>query len=176
VREAIFASLGGRVIDAVVLDLFAGSGALGLEALSRGAAGVVFVERSRPALTALRRNIGSVGAEKPSRIVAGSVFDFLAGRHGNLEEVGVVFADPPYEETPADLTLQIAEAPALTWVPHGIMVVEMSVRQVEGHGIPGWRRWAARTYGETRVTIDERKPDAEGIVKGKTRGPVSRNI
>ncbi len=95
VKEALFSILGMRIVDARVLDLFAGSGALGFEALSRGAAHVTFVERHRPTADALRaaaRELGvdahvevvAVPAERAARIVAG--------------RYDVVFADPPYAQ------------------------------------------------------------------------------
>ncbi len=86
-------ALGARVVDAVVWDLFAGSGALGLEALSRGARRVVFVERARTALAVLRANIALLGAESESVVVADDVFRFLGGAE---EPADVALADPPY--------------------------------------------------------------------------------
>ncbi len=91
VREALFSSLGDRVVEARVLDLYAGSGSLGLEALSRGARSVVFVERAREALTALRRNAAAVGLG--GEIVADDVERFLERTGGSFD---LVFVDPPY--------------------------------------------------------------------------------
>lgn len=90
-KEALFSALAGKVVDADVLDLYAGSGSLGLEALSRGAASCVFVERDRRALDSLARNVDAVGLG--GEIVAADVPHFLttAGRHADL-----VFVDPPY--------------------------------------------------------------------------------
>ena len=90
-KEALFSSLGGFVIDADVLDLYAGSGSLGLEALSRGAASVVFVERDRRALAALRHNIDAVGLGGVVR--AATVEDYLISCR---EAFDLVFLDPPY--------------------------------------------------------------------------------
>lgn len=90
-REALFASLGWRVEAAAVLDLFAGSGALGIEALSRGAATATFVEKDRRALAALRRNLDATGFD--ARVVAGTVMSFLAGASDRYD---LVFVDPPY--------------------------------------------------------------------------------
>ena len=94
VREAWMSILGHRIPDAVVTDLFAGSGALGLEALSRGAAQVTFVERSRRAVLVLERNIRSLDADEVTTVVLG---DALAHLH-KLDPVrcDLALADPPY--------------------------------------------------------------------------------
>lgn len=98
VREAIGSALeaAGVIEDAVVFDAFAGSGALGIEALSRGAAYAVFVERDRAALAVLRENLESLGLKERSSVIATDVFsrrclDALAGRG-----VSLLFLDPPY--------------------------------------------------------------------------------
>lgn len=90
-REAVFSSLGSAVVDAVVLDLYAGTGSFGLEALSRGASAATFVERDRAALRALRANIEAVGLG--GRVVAADVEVALASDTGSY---GLVFVDPPY--------------------------------------------------------------------------------
>ncbi len=93
VREAWMSALGARVHGAVVLDLFAGSGALGLEALSRGAASVVLVERARSSLTVIRANIDRLGVSDEVRVVSDDVFRFLRRLQ---EPADVALADPPY--------------------------------------------------------------------------------
>jgi 16S rRNA (guanine966-N2)-methyltransferase len=97
VREALFDILGPGVRDSRVLDLFAGTGAVGIEALSRGAARVVFVERDRAALGALRRNLAALATPRErARVVAGealAVLPWLARTEGAFD---LVFVDPPY--------------------------------------------------------------------------------
>lgn len=86
-------ALGARVVDATVLDLFAGSGALGLEAVSRGARSVVFVERTRSAVSVIEANIDILDAGDDCRVVNDDVFRFL----NRLEDpADLAFADPPY--------------------------------------------------------------------------------
>lgn len=87
-------ALGGSLDGLSVLDLFAGSGALGLEALSRGAAHVTFVERARGALRVLEANLALLGAGEEADVVAGDVFAFLATLDGAAYDVAL--ADPPY--------------------------------------------------------------------------------
>jgi 16S rRNA (guanine966-N2)-methyltransferase len=127
-REALFNSLGTLVdLDgAAVLDLSAGSGALGLEALSRGAERVLFVESSPKVLPVLRANLAAVGLPG-GRVVAGSVATVVAGRAPAAFDV--VLADPPYD-VPADEVVGVLRA--LTgggWLASGaVLVVERSSR------------------------------------------------
>lgn len=96
VREAWFSALGGRLRDASVLDLFAGSGALGIEALSRGAATVHFVEANRRAAEVLRRNLERLGLGERSTVSRVDVFRFLDARMAGGDTFDLALADPPY--------------------------------------------------------------------------------
>ena len=96
VKAAIFSSLGERVIGARVLDLFAGTGALGIEALSRGASSVMFVESDRQAISAIERNLAQTGFTGPIR--KQDVFDFLS-HASTAEPHDLIFADPPYDQS-----------------------------------------------------------------------------
>ncbi|MFP5276858.1 MAG: 16S rRNA (guanine(966)-N(2))-methyltransferase RsmD [Acidobacteriota bacterium] len=93
-RETLFNVLTPRMEGARFLDLYAGSGAVGIEALSRGAAEVVFVERAAAALTALRANLEKLGIRAEARVQAGTVCAFLSRIEGPFD---VVFLDPPYD-------------------------------------------------------------------------------
>src|SRR5438034_2378111 len=96
VKAAIFSSLGDTIIGARILDLFAGSGALGIEALSRGASSVVFIEADRQSAAIIKDNLAK--AKLKGRVRQQDVFDFL--RHASsIEMFDIVFADPPYEKT-----------------------------------------------------------------------------
>ena len=100
VREAVFSMISAWIPDAEVLDLFAGSGAMGLEALSRGAAGCVFVESSRQNQRVLQANINNCGAGDVSRVIGRdftAALSELAG--GGKKHFDVVIIDPPYEKT-----------------------------------------------------------------------------
>lgn len=100
VREAWFSIVGAVVRDAQVLDLFAGSGALGLEALSRGAAHATFVELSQPSLAALRTNIADLGVEDRAAVRRADALRFVAKLAG--EPYDLAFADPPYRTGQAE--------------------------------------------------------------------------
>lgn len=118
VREAWMSAAGPELPGARVLDLFAGSGALGLEALSRGAAEVVFVERARDALTVLRDNVADLGAEDEVTIMTDDVFRFLDRGSPAFD---VAFADPPYETGDARaLVERFLERPfaRVLWLEH----------------------------------------------------------
>lgn len=94
VRESLFAILEPRLADARVLDLFAGAGTLGIEALSRGAAHATFVERDQAALAAIRANVAATAMAERSRVVARDVGAFLGGDSGGPYDL--VFCDPPF--------------------------------------------------------------------------------
>ena len=96
-REAIFASLGAAVIDARVLDLFAGSGALGLEALSRGAGFCHFVECNAEALEAIRTNLETLGESEHARVERGNAMTVLQRLADAGEQFELVLVDPPYD-------------------------------------------------------------------------------
>lgn len=157
VKEALFSSLAPRLPGASVLDLFAGTGSLGLEALSRGAAHVTFVERARPALSALDRNVevvGLDGAEVVASEASGALRAALPGSPFDL-----VLADPPYAITEASLAqVLVALVPHLT--SGAMVVVERDARAPE----PTWPSQLiaaeVRRYGATALHRAERRPGA----------------
>lgn len=144
----------GAVDGARVLDLYAGSGALALEALSRGAASAVLVDSSREAAGVARRNAREL--ELSGVVVVQQATDrYVAGRRGGLaparDTFDLVFCDPPYDvanEALADVLDDLAPAVAAG----GTVVVERSARTPEPRWPAGWTM-AARDYGETRVYI-----------------------
>ena len=115
-REAVFSSLGERVSGANVLDLFAGTGALGLEAASRGATSVTFVEKARPALQSLERNLAMFhqGREVTCDldVERGDVFAWLARQADSSRQFSLIFADPPYGDA-AQRLIEDARLPPL---------------------------------------------------------------
>ena len=142
VREAIFNSLGsaGLLDGALVADLFAGSGAIGIEALSRGAERCVFVERDRTALRALDDNLDVLDLNDRSKVLASDALSAAAGL-----DVDIVFADPPYDfDSWGEL---------LTKVSADLVVAE-SGRTVDPPD--GWHVIREKKYGRTRVTFLER--------------------
>ncbi|MBT3499430.1 MAG: 16S rRNA (guanine(966)-N(2))-methyltransferase RsmD [Gemmatimonadales bacterium] len=141
VREAWMSAMGGRFDGLSVLDLFSGSGALGLEALSRGAERVVFVEQSRAARDVIRANIELLGAEAKCRVVSTDVFRFLLGRPGDFD---LAVADPPYATgDAAKLVAHYLESPFARelWLEHPSR---------ETLDVPETAR--TRRYGDTALT------------------------
>ena len=122
-REAIFASLGAAVIDARVLDLFAGSGALGLEALSRGASSCHFVERNAEALEAVRTNLETLGESEHARVERGNAMTVLQRLADAGEQFELVLVDPPYEAVP-DLAAMLTTLLPQVLSPTGSIVFE----------------------------------------------------
>ena len=103
VREGVFSSLGGRLEGARVLDLYAGTGALGIEALSRGAEAAVFVDASPAAVTAVRDNLARTALEDRSTVHRSDVRRFLERTPADTKQFDLVFLDPPYESRGSEL-------------------------------------------------------------------------
>lgn len=162
IREAIFSSLGSRVAGARVLDLFAGTGAIGLEAASRGALAVTFVENERNALECLERNIGEFIGRNRGGDAAPTVFeinrrDVLAALKrmaaGN-EKFSLIFADPPY----GDAAQELLRCESLTGVlaNEGLFVLESAKRDVLTVNAP-WQLVREAIHGDTRVSFLQAK-------------------
>jgi len=154
VKAAMFSSLGERVPGARVLDLFAGSGALGIEALSRGAREAVFVEKDRRAALCIGRNLAKTRVEG-GRVVNADVFRYLRGAAGG-ERFDLIFADPPYAagEESGGIAGRLTRAPELLAVlePGGCLVLERASGG-EAWSAPGWELLRARRYGAAEVVF-----------------------
>ena len=144
VREAVFNSLGsaGVIEGALVADLFAGSGAIGIEALSRGAEHCTFVERDRAALRALEENLDHLDLRERAKVVVADADGAAA-----TIDADIVFADPPYDFD--------AWPEFLSRVRADTVVIESGA---EVDPPPGWTVVRAKKYGRTRVTFLEREP------------------
>jgi 16S rRNA (guanine966-N2)-methyltransferase len=151
VKAAIFSSLGEAIIGARVLDLFAGSGALGIEALSRGAASAMFVEDDRQSAQAIEKNLDKTKLQ--GRVRNQDVFDFLR-RALNTETFHVIFADPPYEKGQHDenCTEKLLNNESLPQLlePTGIFVLEKRPSETVSE-LKLWRVIRQKSYGATEV-------------------------
>ena len=153
VKGAIFSSLGEKVIGARVLDLFAGTGALGIEALSRGCTSATFIEDDKRAVAAIRRNLAKTRLD--GTIQAMDVFRFLEGAAGS-HGFDIIFADPPYKKQSGDRDFATALIQSRT-LPEslasgGVFVLE----KMPGLALPpsaAWTSVRARKYGSTEVVF-----------------------
>jgi 16S rRNA (guanine966-N2)-methyltransferase len=152
VKEALFSML-GDLRGAVALDLFAGTGALGIEALSRGAERVVFVERDSVALQALRANLGGLGLGSPeAEVREGEALAALDAARVAGETYDLVFVDPPYGRTRELEGRLSALLPALLG-PGARVVVESDRRMQAELPLEVAQR---KRYGDTTITIHRR--------------------
>jgi 16S rRNA (guanine966-N2)-methyltransferase len=150
VKETLFAILGERVVDARVLDLYAGSGAIGVEALSRGAAEAVFVERGSEAVAVMRRNLDRTRLSERAAVHRGEVGKYLASADP-AHRFSLAILDPPYEE-------HAILAPLERLVPMldpGATVVVKHFWRTEVPPVVGLRPWRERRFGETALTFLE---------------------
>ena len=154
VRKAIFDILGGSVTGAKVLDLFSGSGALGLEALSRGAESCIFVDNSRVSVKAIKDNLEALGLE--STAVAEVVYADSLAAIGRLAKGGArfdfIFIDPPYYKEFAKKSLSLlADCDILAET--GVAVIEHSKHDLLSDSSGGLRLFRTARYGDTLVSF-----------------------
>ena len=152
VRESLFNSLGQYFDGGEVLDLYAGTGSLGIEALSRGAESAVFVEKDGRALSALRENLRRTRFRERAEVVRGEVHKVLARMVAEGRVFNLIFADPPYRIAASEVGGVLSGARALL-APEGRLVIESGEAPA---GEARSRRGVTRRYGGTFVTILER--------------------
>jgi 16S rRNA (guanine966-N2)-methyltransferase len=151
VREALFNIIGDSIRGARVLDLFAGAGTLGIEALSRGAASATFVERDRACANIVAENLAATGFAQQGDVVSADAIDWLAARTGDLTSYNLLLLDPPYRdgETLTAVLEALDQAPLRD---QAMLVVEHHRSQP----LPPLRRLSEvrqRDYGATRLTF-----------------------
>ena len=157
VRESLFNVLAARLdFDGLaVLDLYAGSGALGLEALSRGAAGAVFVESDPRAAAVIAENIAALRVSGAS-VHRGTAASLLSAQAPMAMDL--VFADPPYDVAAADIEGLLVDLTGNGWAGAGtVVVVERPNTGPRLTWPAGWEPWKERRYGDTRLEIAERQ-------------------
>jgi 16S rRNA (guanine966-N2)-methyltransferase len=148
VKAAIFNLIGPDIAEADVLDLFAGSGALGIEALSRGAASVTFVDREPRGLAILRQNLDALDFKARARVVRGDVVRWLEASPDEVRRAGFVFMDPPYDDDVLDRALKIIDREA-----GGATVIAEHSRRQELPTMARLHMDRQRRYGDTMVTV-----------------------
>jgi 16S rRNA (guanine966-N2)-methyltransferase len=148
VKQALFNMVGPSIEGARVLDLFAGSGAIGIEALSRGAASVTFVDQEPRGLAILRQNLDALGFKDRAHAVRGDVVRWLEASRDAVRAADFIFLDPPYEDVVLDRALKVLDA----GVGGATVLAEHSRRQ----SLPSLERLRVdrqRRYGDTLVTV-----------------------
>lgn len=163
VREAVFSSIGSWVEDSVVVDLYAGSGSFGLEALSRGAASAVFVEKARKALQALRANVKLVGLG--GTVIESTVQDYLDKANHRFH---LAFVDPPWDDPTSQLEDDLGKLDRLL-LPNSEVVISRRHTDRVPKRPENWRVATEKVYGDTRIIRYEK-------VEQDDDGPADRPV
>jgi 16S rRNA (guanine(966)-N(2))-methyltransferase RsmD len=146
VKEALFNILGDSVMDSHVLDLFAGTGSVGIEALSRGAAWVVLVEKQPKAIDTIRTNLARTRLQAGARIIQADVFKFLAGAP---EPFDLIYVAPPQYQGLWSKTLLALEANPGWLRPDGLAIVQIFPKELEPLALASFSMVEQRKYGST---------------------------
>lgn len=152
VKEAVFNILGDAIIDSRVLDLFAGTGSVGIEALSRGAEGAVFVEKHAKATATIRTNLRRTGFQARARVVQADVFKFLAGEP---EVFDLIYIAPPQYEGLWKKTLLTLETSPNWLEPEGLAIVQIFPKELEPLSLKTLHLVDQRKYGSTLLCFYE---------------------
>jgi 16S rRNA (guanine(966)-N(2))-methyltransferase RsmD len=169
VREALFSALDARgaIQEATVLDLYAGSGALAIESISRGAARATLVERDRDALAAIKANVQMLGYDDRVRVVAMEAARFVEAPPPADAPFDVVFVDPPYTTADSDVSALLAHLLASGWLEGDAIV---SIERPARHPVaapPGCTTQWQRAFGDTLLTLCWKSPT--GPLEEETR-------
>jgi 16S rRNA (guanine(966)-N(2))-methyltransferase RsmD len=155
VKEAVFNILGDSIVESRVLDLFAGTGSVGIEALSRGAAQAVLVEKHSRAIATIRANLRRTGLEAGARVVRADVFKFLAG---TPEPFDLVYIAPPQYQGLWSKTLLALEARPEWLGPYGLAIVQIFPKEMEPLSLATLQLSDQRKYGSTLLCFYEPLP------------------
>jgi 16S rRNA (guanine(966)-N(2))-methyltransferase RsmD len=152
VKESIFNILAEEVAGKHVLDLFAGTGNLGIEALSRGATKTIFVEKEKSAIDLIKKNLSQCGFADRSQIITGEVERAIRHLHRKGEVFDLIFMDPPYRKGLVQRTLEILQTQS---VHHegSILVIEHDRREALSESMQGWTLTRKRQFGDTVVSF-----------------------
>jgi 16S rRNA (guanine966-N2)-methyltransferase len=158
-RESVFNLIGPAVRGKYAVDLFAGTGALGLEAVSRGAVGATFIEQHRPTVAALRRSVVELDVESACQIVTGDVFLWLRSGPELPQSPWLVFCSPPYDfyVERADQMQRLLEG-LLTEAPHESVFAVEADKRFDFASLPEADAWDVRVYPPAVVGIYRKVP------------------
>lgn len=152
VKESLFNIIVGIPEESEVLDLYCGAGTLGLEALSRGASHVTFVDRSRHSVERARANLAALGAESEGEFLTMDAVAALRTLERNSRQFSLILADPPYSEGwPKKILHAVGKAQCLA--PSGTLVIEFHKKDPPGDPPAGFSLWTERRFGDTMIAI-----------------------
>jgi 16S rRNA (guanine966-N2)-methyltransferase len=162
VREALFNILGVQISGAAILDLFAGSGAVGLEALSRGAGVAIFAEAHEPACRLIEQNLRRCGLHAQGSVWCRDVLEALAALKGRGQRFDVIFLDPPYHTTLVDETLQqLGDGRLLT--AHGQVIAEHFFKRLVPERCGRLRRVRVARFGDVALSFYRAEAQEVGV-------------
>ena len=162
VKESIFNILGGQVEGKVVLDLFAGTGNLGIETLSRGAKRVLFVEKGRQALKLIQKNLSQFGMRERSEILPKDVSRAIGILKQRGESFDLILMDPPYEKGLIQKTLLKLHLHKI-YHEGSILVIEHDRREPIPERLEGWTLIRQRRIGDTVISFFSARLSTEGL-------------
>ncbi|MCU0572318.1 MAG: 16S rRNA (guanine(966)-N(2))-methyltransferase RsmD [Syntrophobacteraceae bacterium] len=154
VREALFSIIASRVPASRVLDLFAGTGALGLEALSRGAVEAVFVDQSAEAVRIIRANIQRLGVAEQVEVLQGGVIQVVRRLAERKSRFDLLFMDPPYGRGLIEIVMPHLGALANS---NALLIAEHPAKELAPESSVEWRRVDRRFYGDTAISFYSRE-------------------
>lgn len=172
VRASIFSRVASRlkIAQSRVLDLFAGSGSLGIEALSRGAARVTFVDSSREAAAAIRANLAKIGLGERGRIILADIGRALNELGGAHESFDLAFVDAPFKDDTSNSVVELLARLELI-ANDGWIVVEQSKRAPDAPPVPpGFARTAVAIIGDHRLAFYQRSADLLAVPEKSREG------
>jgi 16S rRNA (guanine(966)-N(2))-methyltransferase RsmD len=152
VKEAVFNILGETIVDGHVLDLFAGTGSVGIEALSRGAEQAVFVEKHPKAITTIRTNLLRTRLQAGGRVVRADVFKFLGGEPQPFD---LIYIAPPQYQGLWKKTLLALDASPVWLAPDGLAIVQIFPKELEALTLSNLHQSEQRKYGSTLLCFYE---------------------
>ena len=152
VKEALFSILGDRVMDSSFLDIFAGIGNVGIEALSRGAVKCVFIEQEPKAVQAIKKNLALTGFQDRCRIVKNKALEGINKLSARKEQFSIIFLDPPYGFGHEVMIIEKLAEEALL-LPGGVVISESSKREEIPIVIGGFVMTRQERYGDTMLSF-----------------------
>jgi 16S rRNA (guanine966-N2)-methyltransferase len=174
VRESFFSILADSVVDARVMDLFAGSGSVGIEALSRGAAHCVFVDSKHECVACIQRNVEKAHFEDQASVLLLDAYRIYGYQPLVLESFDLIYADPPYQDSrepgPGSKLLRLMRGIARNRLvsPDGLLVIEHDTRADLPDQSPGLTLSDVRRYGETALSFYAVNPETTPTEETRT--------